>query len=173
MKLLHECTHDFTNSKLELFADFEKFILKVDYEPIFGADIEDGIVGEHTYSSIDELSEGYRIIAGKIFSFDSDLVFNNIDNEEESPIPNLKKWYKNETKSNELTELNADERFALRIIKKILAQTDIAKLDNLVLYWGDEGSNCVYINNSGLNGVSEAEEKKCIKNRGWLDGTLN
>ncbi len=74
---------------------------------------------------------------------------------------------------NKTDNLSPLESWAMNVFKKILKKLQIKKLDNLVFYWDEVSCNCIYVNNSEINGKSETDVQKHIKDSegDWLDGT--
>ncbi len=179
MKLIHECYSTIYSPHLYVYADFEKFILKIELN-YFGDDIsqkielDEGIEGIHQCTSLEEVFETYNEIAEKLFADPYIYGFRDMDNDDIEPI-DLKKWYNIHWKPVDTSQLNEEEIEAMNILKKVLVKwNEHATINNLVFYWDDDSSRVVYVNNKGVNRKSDALLKKHIKNpkKSWLNGTL-
>jgi len=174
MKLIHQSICGSIGSDLFIYADFEKFILKIEWKPREDDKIPEGFEGTHTYTSLEELFRAYTEKAEVLFGDDSIYNFKDTENDHEEVL-NIEKWYKQNWEPIDVSGLNEDEIRAMNILKKILMKRDSKMiLNNMVFYWNDDACEAVYINNRGINNKSLAELKKHIKNpkKSWLNGTL-
>ena len=173
LKWIHQGTCGATGSLLNIFADFDNYILKIVWEPREDATIDKGIEGTHQCSSLEELFKVYEENAAILFGEGSKPRFRDTDNDDIEPI-DLERWYQLNWEPVDTTLLSKEEIEAMDILKKVLLKWDNnLVINNLVFYWGDDSSNAVYVNNRGFNSKTEALLKKHINNpkKFWLNGT--
>ncbi|MCP3924576.1 MAG: hypothetical protein GY714_18535 [Desulfobacterales bacterium] len=162
MELIHECYGE-EGSELIINVDFVNFNLQVGYEQNDGAVLQKGIEGMYPCKSFDELNNVYQDIAHKLFQ---DEKYIDEYEDVEKPI-NLSLLHDIHVKTEEYPQFS----WALYILKQILPKVKDKKLDNLVFYWSEEQTDGVFINNKGINGISEKELIQFIENDNWLNGT--
>ncbi len=163
MERIHKCYSEI-GSALKISVDFENCNLQIDFEPEEGALLPEGIKdGMHPCKSLDELYKVYQDIAHKLFK---DENFTGKYDEVEEPI-NLRLLNEIIIKTEELPYYSG----YLYYLKKLLPKVKDKKLENLAFYWGDEGAEGAFINNKGVNGISEKDLESVTENEDWLNGT--